>query len=678
MRCITKKNVIGIVLFLFFSLFSIQAEAVSKNVKPPSIEINIHKGDTLSNFCVRYCGAYNDALIKKIMRLNLQISNPDLIYEGKKLIIPSECNKAPLKRYFNTLKKRLNAELPYTTLKKPAIPAEKCLPVNYPPLRPREIYYFRWIDDNTAIVKGRLNTDADYRFFVEVPGDLKYEQKNLQRENNGTFKIKVFIGRKGKDYGKKFILKLVNEHTGEICRTIIRKCHEDGEIVWNHKKTNRNVFTPGPMGWQGVKCWVNAQKSDASQSDNSAFRISGGLLVSNYRYHTGDSDGKYLNWFDRATLYGSSCLAKALLLKSRITAAEQIIRVWAAQIGADGKIPRSANVVGDNYIDYDVRTGEVAHFLGAMAVAKKMNASAEWDKAMKKIVYQYLKPLMNKKSGLVHGGYDAKGSNGYNKPYGYTKLKWCSAEHNFDVFQALNLISHLFGGSEFGRECHNMALTVAQGVNTYLWDAAAGTFNRGWHEDSGTDHAKALDCSAWGALFLLKQAMLTHKQNDTVAAKQSIVKAHYCLKYATQHFKSTWAYKTPDGKISVIQGYRPYHGKIDDLRWQSGKDVGSIIDWDKMNSMVWSEGTLGVAKAWEEFGRLTGSSKATKYSRSLHRQMLKLQSLSDQGGVLYSTEPIKGHFAMREDLAALSWLAYLSSPTRKTIKNREIIQWMPW
>jgi hypothetical protein len=672
MHCTNKKPVIGIVVFLFISLFSIHAEAASENTKASLIEVEIVKGDTLSDFCIRYCGYYSDALIKKIMHLNSNITNPDLIHEGKTLIIPSECIKAPLKKYFATLKKRLNAELPYTTLKKQAIMSDKCKPVNYPPLRPREMNYFSWIDDNTAIVKGRLNPDADYRFFVEVPGDLEYEQENLQRAIDGTFQIKVLIGRKGKDYGKRFILKLVNEHTGKVYRTIIRKCREDGKIIWNNTTAQPNVFTSGPTGWAGINRWIRVQKSDASKSDNNALRLPEGTLVSDYRYHADTSHGKHLKWHGRTTLYGSSCLAKALLLKNRIGEAEQILRVWAAQIGADGKIPRSANTVGDNYINYNVRTGEMAHFLGALAVAKKMNASKEWDEAMKKIVYQYMKPLMNKKSGLVHGGYDAKGSNGYNKPYGYTKLKWCSAEHNFDVFQALNLISHIFGGSEFGRECHNIASTVAQGVNTYLWDAAAGTFNRGWNENSGTDYARALDCSAWGALFLLKQAILSDKQDDQEAVKQNIVKAHQCLNYAAQNFKATWAYKTPDGKNGVIQGYRPYHGKIDDLRWQSGKDTGSVIDWDKMNSMVWSEGTLGVAKAWEEFGRLTGSSKALNYSRFLHKQMLKLQSLSDQGGVLYSTEPIKGHFAMHEDLASLSWLAYLASPHTK------ITGWMPW
>jgi phage tail protein X len=683
MRCTNKKRVIGIILFLFISLFIIQAEAASNKVKPSLIEIDIHKGDTLSNFCVQYFGHYNNALIKKILKVNPQISNPDIIYEGKKLKIPSEYIKAPLKLYFSVLKNRFNTELPYKMLIKPAIPAHKCIPVKHPILKPQTINYFRWIDDNTAIVKGSLSADAAHRFFVDVPGDLEYEQKHLKNENDGTFRIEVFIGRKGKDYGKEFILKLVmfdkhNERIGGVSRTILRKHHKNGEVVWGPEKAHRNVFTRGPTGWPGVKRWINTQKSDASKSDNSAFRVSGGLLVSNYRYHTEDSDEKYLNWYGRTTLYGSACLAKALLLANRIIAAEQIIRVWAAQINEDGKIPRSANVVGDNYIDYDVRTGEVAHFLGAMAVAKKMNAHKKWDEAMKKIVYQYLKPLINKKSGLIHGGYDAQGSNGYNKPYGYTRLKWCSAEHNFDVFQALILISRLFSGSEFGRECHNIALTVAKGINTYLWDSAAGTFNRGWHEDLGTDHAKALDCSAWGALFYLKQAILYHKQDNSEAAKRCIVRAHHCLKYAARNFKSSWAYKTPTGKISVIQGYRPYHGKIDDLRWQSGNNAGSVINWDAMNSMIWSEGTLGVAKAWKEFGRLTGSYKAIKYSRLLHGQMLKLQSLSDQGGLLYTTEPIKGHFAMREDLASLSWLAYFDLPTKKTAKNKEIIGWMPW
>jgi len=683
MRCTNLKCVIGIILFLFIGPFAIQAGAASQNGKPSTIKIDIHKGDTLYDFCIQCFGNYSNALIDQLMRLNPQISNPNLIYQGKTLIIPYQCNQAPLRTCFTALKKRFPAALSQSALKKRAVAAKKYPPVNYPSEPPQTIRYFKWIDDNTAIVKGRLTTAFDYRFFVDVPGDLTYEQANLKKENDGSFQITVFIGRKGRDYGQKFILKLVmyndkNERINETSRIIIRRHHPDGEVVWNDTKKDRKGFTHGPTGWKGIRRWTNAQKADASQSDNSAFRLPGGTLVANYRYRAAKFDGKYLNGYGRTTLYGSSCWAKALLLRNKVSEAEQILRVWAAQIGSDGKIPRSANTVGDNHIDYDVRTGEIAHFLGAMAVSKLMSDTREWDGAMKTIVHQYLQPLINQKTGLVHGGYDAKGSNGYNTPYGYSKLKWCSAEHNFDVYQALILISHIFGGSQFGRDCHNMALTVANGINTYLWDATAGTFNRGWNAVSGADTAKALDCSAWGALFLLKQAILFHQQADSDAAERSVARAYNCLSYAAQHFQSTWRYKTPDGKTGNIQGYRPYIGKIDDLCWRRGKNSGSVIDWDSLNSMIWSEGSLSVAKAWQEFGRLTGSSKARSYSHWLHRQMLKLQSLSDLGGVLYSTVSIKGHFTMREDLASLSWLAYLTAPSSKTSKHKTITEWMPW
>ena len=204
MKCTNKKIVIGIV-FLFIGLFSIHAEAASENAKTPLIEVKIVKGDTLSDFCISCFGNYNNALLKKLMALNPQISDPHLIYEGKTLIIPSECIKTPLKMYFTT----------------------KCPLVNYPPLSSWGINYFRWIDDDTVIVKGCLNPDADYRLSVYAPGDLEYEQENFQRAIDGTFRVKVFIGRKGKDYGKSFVLKLVNKHTGKVYRTIIRKCRAD-------------------------------------------------------------------------------------------------------------------------------------------------------------------------------------------------------------------------------------------------------------------------------------------------------------------------------------------------------------------------------------------------------------------------------------------------------------------
>ena len=680
------KNIINftIILSISVSLFVVELEAIDDHEEQSFSTITIQSGDTLAGICRQYYGTYNKDLLTKILQANPFISNPNRIYSGKKLYLPLPNIKSSLKSYSSVLKKSIKPSSSFDNLKDTIIPSKHNFSTAYPPVSQGSFDYLKWIDDNTAIIKGRVRTDADCRFFVYVPGDLEYEQIDFKIEDDGIFQTRAIIGRKGRDYGKKFILKVVmfdeyNERIGDIRRTIMRQRHKNDEVVWSYSKSDGEIFIPGPMGWPGVERWIGIQKLDAAQSDNYDFQVPRGIIVANYRYSTYNPDEKYLSRYGRVTLYGSSCLAKALLLENKIDEAEKIIRVWAAQIEPDGKIPRSANVIGDNYISPDVRTGEVAHFLGAMAVAKKLTASEEWDEAIKKIVYQYLKPLINKKTGLVYGGYNGEGSDGYSKPYNYKMLNWCSAEHNFDVFQALTLISHLFSGSEFGRECYNMASTIAKGIDSYLWDSALGTFNRGWRENTGIDRAKALDCSSWGALYLLKQAQLNQMRKKLDASKRYIAKARRCLNYANRNFKTNWFFKTPDGKTGVIQGYRPYHGKIDDLRWEDGKNAGAMIDWDTMNSMVWSEGTLGVAMAWEELARVTNNMEERKYARFLYRQMLKLQSLSNQGGVLYSTEQIKGHFTMGEELASLSWLAYLASLNKKIDTNKkDTIWWMPW
>ena len=680
------KNIIKstIILSLSVSLFINQAVAIGDHEEQSIFEITIQSGDTLASICRQYYGTFNKDILAKLLQANPFISNPNRIYSGKRLYLPSVSFKSSLKSYSSVLKKSNRKSFSLDNSRETAIPSRQNFSTVYPPLSQGSLDYFKWTDDNTAIIKGRVRTDADCRFFVYVPGDLEYEQMGFKIEDDGVFQTRAVIGRKGRDYGKKFILKVVmfnehNERIGDIRRTIIRQRHKNDEVVWSYSESDRDIFIPGPIGWSGVERWIDIQKLDASQTDNYDFQVPKGIMVANYRYSTYNPDEKYLSRYGRVTLYGSSCLAKALLFENKIDEAEKILRVWAGQIEPDGKIPRSANVIGDNYISPDVRTGEVAHFLGAMVAAKKIAASEEWDGAIKKIVYQYLKPLMNKETGLVYGGYNGQGSDGYSKPHSYKMLKWCSAEHNFDVFQALTLISHVFNGSQFGLECNNIASIVAKGIDSYLWDSALGTFNRGWRENLGIDRAKALDCSSWGALYLLRQAKLNKIRKNLADSKRYIAKARRCLNYANRNFKTNWFFKTPDGKTGVIQGYRPYHGKIDDLIWEDGKNAGAMIDWDAMNSMVWSEGTLGVAMAWEELAGLTDNIEARKYAQLLYRQMLKLQSLSDQGGVLYSTEQIKGHFTMGEELASLSWLAYVASLNKKINTNKkDIIWWMPW
>lgn len=647
--------------------------------------VSIQRGDTLAGICRRHLKKYNRSVLQKVLRLNPNIANPNLIVVGARLCLPEL--KSPPKKSIQTKSQIPDAAETFATRPKPSVQRKRKSggsqkAVLYPSPMPGAITRLKWTGDNTAIVEGKADTTGSCRFFVYVPGDLEYEQPNLMRNPDGTFQVEATIGRQARDYGTTFVLKLaifnvMDERIGEVRASVIRERHENGDVVWLEKLDGTGNVSSKLRGWAGARAWVAIQERDAMQTDNADFRVPNGRIVANYRYLGYNPDERYLTWYGRITLYGSACLAKALLLRGNITKAEEILRVWAAQVDSAGKVPRSANVIGDNYISPNVRTGEIAHFLGALAAAKKVTGSAEWDGPINKIVNLYLRPLTDSDSGLIRGGYNGKGSTGYGKPNGYEMIPWCSAEHNFDVFQALVLLAHVYKGADLGTTCQNMASRIANSVDQYLWDDQAGTFNRGWNKDTGPDRARALDCASWGALFLLKRARLTENETDAAAF---LKKARRCLDYADKNFRTRWYYQTLNGERGSVRGYRPYDGSIDDLRHEEGKNAGKMIHWKSLNDMVWSEGTLGVAKVWEEFARQTDDQNARQRFREIYKQMLKLQALSDKGGVLYSTRQIKGQFTMGEELASLGWLAYLASVSDGVAESNQndLIRWMPW
>lgn len=639
------------------------------------LSIIIQRGDTLGKICREHLGGYNQSIARRVMALNPGIQNPNLIYAGDSI-----CLAAPSQESTSTANV-YQEEAPDVS---DISPLESLETTIYPPPAPGSIDHLKWINDNAAIVEGQIHSDALSRFFVHVPGDLEYEQMQLVRPTNNTFRVKAIIGRKGRDYGQTFIMKLalfnsLGERIGEIRRSFIRQPHEVGEVVWLGKSLTEKK-KPGPSGWDGITAWLDEQTHNALDVDNAAFRIPNGQIVTNYRYMGYNPDERYLSWYGRVTLYGSSCLVKALLLKSRSQDAERILRTWTKQVQPDGKVPRSANVIGDNYISPDIRTGEVAHFLGAMAAARLATGSDEWDAAIEAIVIRYLPKLADPQTGLIRGGYNGVGSQGYNRPISYEPLPWCSSEHNFDLYQSLMLLHHIHGDSEFGNRCKMMADRISAGIENYLWDEKDGTFHRGWRPDTGADRARALDCASWGALYWLKRAMLFENENANSKSRSAIWNAKRCLGYADRHFKASWQYQTPDGRTGTIRGYRPYAGLIDDLRYMGGPKRGEMIDWNNLNNMVWSEGTIGVAMAWEGLFALTGGSEAKNKYMDIYQEMLELQTLSDKGGMLYSTVQIKGHFTMGEELASLGWMGYLTAITEEDIDTNygELVNWMPW
>jgi len=661
------QKLIWVMFFLFVAFnwagMTASAHACQKQVVVVS-------GDTLCGLCRTHFGKFDSRLLSMILKYNPGITNPDLIRVGD--VICLDAPESPPSVQSKT-RSTINS-----------VPATSYNRAMYPPPVNGSITQMTWLDDNTAIVEGRLNAEFPSAvFYVYAPGDLEYEQPGLEKPASDRFRVKAIIGRQGEDYGRSFILKLAlldedGERFSDVTRPIVRRPHQTNEtIVFDQQEIPGSQKTP--VGWPGLESWTALQELDALKSDNVAFKIPNGRLIVNYRYLGYNPDEKYLSRYGRITLYGSSCLAKALLLKGDIEKAEQIIRPWAAQVSADGKIPRSANIIGDNYISPDVRTGEVAHFLGALALSKMVSRTSEWDDPIHRIVTAYIIPLIDSKTGLVKGGYNGIGSNGYGRPLAYEKINWCSTEHNLDLFQSLILTARAFRDLGLDITCENLAWSIGKGIDQYLWDEGAGTFYQGWRFEK-PDQGRALDCCSWGALYSLKQARLSKESNDNVSADFYLSRARRCLKYADDHFRTEWYYKTPDGREGRIRGYRPYDGKIEDIRYEQGPLAGKVIDWSSQNDVVWSEGTLGVAKAWEELARETGDMNAKKRMQEIYKEMLTLQGLTDNGGMLYSTKQIQGYFSMGEELASISWLGYLAvvNDFKQSRQNGELIKWMSW
>jgi hypothetical protein len=534
-----------------------------------------------------------------------------------------------------------------------------------------------WISDDVVRIIGLIDPishpGVNFSFFVTVPGDLEYEQPLLEIQPNGRFEVLASIGRPKKDYDREFVVKLVKRLEGRRVAELIHVITKvkNPEPVQDLK---RALSTAPPVKYEGFQQWVEIQQVPSEFSDNPVIKFKGGLLVKNYRFLSYNPDEPYLSRYGRITLYGSSTLAKALILMGELDKARQVLNIWLALMDDHGRIPRSANTIGDNFINHDIRSGDMAHFLGALALMKAATGETEYDPSIFKIIDNYFIPQQDGMTGLVRGGFNSR-STGYGPAGGYMPVNWASAEHNFDLFQALVLLSQLYE-QEIAQKFITFYREIGRGIDRYLWDDKEGTFDRGYRFDSAHDRARALDCSSWGVLYLLKQSKLVSKEE--IGLKNLYInRARRSLHYLEKNFATEWCYQTPDGRKGCIRGFRPYAGTIEDLRSESEKKP---IDWDRLSDMVWSEGTLGVAMAYDAWWKITGEPSAQKRFQDILGEMVRLQSLSDRGGVLYSSKRIEGHFTTGEELASLGWLGYALLAAKGEIPTalEKFKDYIPW
>ena len=140
--------------------------------------ITIKRGDTLSKICRRHFGSFSKDYLKQILDINPAIVDKNYIVAGKKMFLPI-LKKKQARKYASVPSKPIAQKktLPEIDYEPPdTISNLEIKRYNeYPPPMPGIFISLEWLNDNRAVINGRVNTNAVYQFFVYVPGDIEYK-----------------------------------------------------------------------------------------------------------------------------------------------------------------------------------------------------------------------------------------------------------------------------------------------------------------------------------------------------------------------------------------------------------------------------------------------------------------------------------------------------------------------
>jgi len=186
-------------------------------------------------------------------------------------------------------------------------------------------------------------------------------------------------------------------------------------------------------------------------------------------------------------------------------------------------------------------------------------------------------------------------------------IEWVSAEHNIDIYFFLRDLGWLTGETRY---IEAASLLKSKMIN--LWDPEnpdKGCFNQGMGGDGTPDPFDALDACTWGAMYWI--------------AIGDLDKAKSSLDYVDTVFSNTVTVSDTihASPVITIQGYKPYGDSPD---------------------MVWSEGSLGAAMAYEKLAnalKKIGDPQWNIYHQKavdIVSEMTKLQELDPNGGLFYT------------------------------------------
>jgi uncharacterized repeat protein (TIGR01451 family) len=301
------------------------------------------------------------------------------------------------------------------------------------------------------------------------------------------------------------------------------------------------------------------------------------------------SDPSYPYLFSRSWIYDDALAVIALSMEGECQAAKDTLSALAGLLDTDGKLGFSYNTADGWFDNTRYRTGAIAWVGYSFVFYQKACGDSQFQAAAESIA-DWVLTMQDPTTGSVKGGPD---------------VGWFSTEHDIDAYFFLRDIGLLTGNTTYLEAANR----IKQSLLTNHWSPSYGCFQQGIN-----DTVKVLDAASWGALFLLSIG-----QPD---------KAESCLDFIEVNFPTTGTCDI-GGVSQNISGYKP----------------------NVSTNLVWSEGSLGVAKAYQRAG------DQAKHD-GIVSEIWKMQG--PNSGIVYACPPATD-FPDWESVAGTAWMVMLQS-----------------
>jgi uncharacterized repeat protein (TIGR01451 family) len=309
------------------------------------------------------------------------------------------------------------------------------------------------------------------------------------------------------------------------------------------------------------------------------------------------SDPSYPYLYHRSWIYDDALAVISWSMEGECQAAQKTLSALNGLLDGEGKLGFSYNTADSWFDNTRYRTGAIAWVGYSFVFYQKACGDSQFQAAAESVA-DWVLTMQDLTTGSVEGGPD---------------VGWFSTEHNIDAYFFLRDLGLLTGNTTY----LEAATRIKQSLLTNHWNPSYGCFQQGIG-----DTVKVLDAASWGALFLLSIG-----QSD---------KAENCLDFIEANFPTTVTYNI-GGVSKNISGYKP----------------------DISTNLVWSEGSLGVAMAYQRMGN------QDKHDAIIN-EIWKMQG--PNGGMVYACPPATD-FPDWESVAGTAWMVILQSDKQAAFWN---------